>query len=197
MLKQLAVSEQQPAKRKRRARRRRARGTTGEDGIIHLQRVEICASVVLKANSSTGTGNFDIVPDSFAFLKSLSRSFERLRWNTLEFYYKPAVGTTWGGLVSMGVDWDSKGEDWTRLKISSLTPNQSCAAWSDTQTRPLRLASSRIQGRLWYTPHTGDAVDKGPGRVAWAIDGTQSTSQTTVGEIWARYSVTLAGTSPS
>lgn len=203
MLQKLAVvGAPAPTQKKSRKRRKKLGLGSGvsDDGVIHLHRSELVSSVSLDANASTSKGIVAIKPSSFSFLKNLSSSFDRLRWNSLEFYYKPAVGTVYGGLVSLGVDWDgsSAAKDWNRQKISSLTPNSSSAAWADTQANPLRLPTNKLQSRLWYTPNTGsDLNDQGPGNLVWAVDGKSDSSKFTVGEIWAKYSVTMAGTSPS
>lgn len=200
MQKLLVNNQQQTSKKKKKSKPRRKKngGGVSDDGVIHLRRCELLKTITLSANSGDATGEVDLFPSSFSFLKGLYKSFDRLRWNSLEFYYKPAVGTTYGGLVSMGIDWDFVGTGvYSRQQISALTPTSTCAAWADTQNTPMRLPANRIQSRMWYTPQSGENVDKGPGSLAWAASGTTETKATTLGEIWVRYSVTMSGTNPN
>lgn len=187
----------QPAKRRQRKRKPRSSVAMMMDGGITLSRSEVVSTIQTKAGVANNSGNFDIVPDSFTFLSTLFKSFDRIRWVRLAFYYKPAVGTTYGGLFSMGVDWDYSSGVRTRANISGLTPNMSAAAWADSQSKPMVLPASRLAGRLWYTPRAGDNVDKGPGSLRWAADYTRSNEVVTLGEIWAVYSVQMMGTNSS
>lgn len=185
------------SKRKRRKKKSAGRGAVSQDGTINLQRCELVASVVIPKTQSEASGIIDIVPGSFTFLKSLATSFDRLRWNTMHFYYKPAVGTVYGGLVTVGVDWDFASSASSRKTVASFTPSLTMAAWADTERAPMVLPVSRLQSRSWYVPSASVPIDKGPGRIHWAASGTVSNSDTTLGEIWVRYSVTMQGTNPA
>lgn len=201
LLKKVALTKSgssQP-KRRRRARKARTKPAASQEGQIVLTRTELLGTVSIKKTKDTAMGHFDLVPDSFTFLKGISKSFERVRWDKLHIFYKPAVGTTYGGLVSVGVDWDFAQTDVERSKISGFTPNQTCAAWADTESKPMVLPQSRLQSRLWYLPNgSADWPDKGPGKLHWAATGTTSDkADTTVGEFWASYRVTMQGTNPA
>lgn len=203
----LAIQSQPPAPRTasqpaRRRRRRRAQAgpsgaTVNSDGGVSISRTELLGTLSLPAGQPTVVGHFDLVPDSCAFLKSLFKSFERIRWTKIHIYYKPAVGTTYGGLVSVGVDWDFSGADAGRSVLSAYTPNFTVSAWTDTQSRPMVLPPARLAGRAWYTPRTGDWIDKGPGKIHWAVDGTTSKAATSIGELWISYTAQLMGTNPA
>lgn len=165
--------------------------------MITLQRKELVKTVTLDANKSSMTGHFDVVPDSFSFLKGVAKSFDRVKWNKLHFFYKPAVGTVYGGLFSMGFDWDWSQGDTDRTTLSGYTPNSTNACWADTEKTPMVLPQNRLQARIWYTPQTGQWSDKGPGKLHYAASGTSSASPQTLGEIWVCYSLTMQGTSPT
>lgn len=177
----------------KRTRRRTGNSKVGE-GEIMFSRCELVRSFKMAANEQTHADYIDIYPSAFKFLKSIGTAFERVQWLQLEFFWKPALGTTAGGLVSYGIDWDFVGSTTkSRADISCCTPNVSHAIWMDSQSKPLVVPSSRLMGRLWYTPDAGDDVDKGPGRFLIAVDMTSSQALT-VGEIWARYKVRFSGT---
>nr|QHA33889.1 putative coat protein [Atrato Sobemo-like virus 2] len=189
--------QQQPRRRRRRASRGVPRvrpGCVSGPGEIVMARTELLTTVKLAASSATANGSVDIVPSSFSFMKNLFSSFERIRWDSLHFYWKPAVGTVYGGLFSMGVDWDLSSQATTREAISGYTPNASMACFADSQKTPMVLPPSRLQSRLWYTPNQGDKTDKGPCSLVWAVSGTEGPTAATLGEIWATYTVVMSGT---
>lgn len=185
---------EQPSRRKR---RRRAGPSTvaSNEGSITISRCELCSEVSVKASAKDGVkGHVDILPDSFPYLKTLFKSFDRLMWRKLHFYYKPAVGTTFGGLFSMGFDWDWSTGDVSREKISALTPNMACAAWNDTEKSPLALNAGKLN--VWYQPRSQEYVTRGPGRLDYALVAATD-KDLVVGEIWVSYTVAMYGTNPS
>lgn len=190
-------------KRRRNRKKRRANpngmsltGGSAGDGGITISRTELAVSIQLPAKTSSTVGHVDLIPDSFAFLKSLWKSFDRVRWGKIAIFYKPAVGTTYGGLVSVGMDWDWGSDDVARVNVSAFTPNFACAAWADTEARPMVLPVSRLQSRTWYLPRTTAWQEKGPGKLHYAVDGTSDDKVHTVGELWISYTVQFSGTNP-
>lgn len=185
-----------PPKKKRKNKKKADRSGGLQDGVMTLSRSELVATIEIAANGSTAGKSFPIIPDTFSFLKGIGASFDRVRWNSIKFYYKPAVGTTFGGLVSMGVDWDNSPTTIDRSKVSSMTPNMTCAAWHDGEKTPLVLPASRLQSRSWYVPNATDAklIDKGPGALVVAASVSKQTTQVAIGEVWVHYSVTMQGT---
>lgn len=183
--------------RRRRRNRRGGANSMAGDGVITLSRQECVASLKVTKGKGEEGGSVDIKPAAFSFLKGVAKSFDRLKWNNLRFYYKPAVGTTFGGLVSFGVDWDWTNTDIARTGISALTPSSTTAAWADTEKTPLILPTSKLQSRTWYSPVSANTFDQGPGKLHWAITCTSQTADTVVGELWAAYSVVMQGTNPA
>lgn len=190
-------------KKKKKSRKRKRNGAAGSstsvnsDAQINISRTEVIA--VIKTDSTGGvTGHVDLIPDSFGFLKGLAKCFDRFRWDAFKVFYKPAVGSTIGGFVSVGMDWDFAGTDVARAKLSGYSPNFTTAAWTDTESRPMVFPSSRLQSRSWYMPNAGSSVayvDKGPGKIHYAVES--SAKSTTIGELWCSYRVTMAGTTPA
>lgn len=179
-----------PAPRRRRKPRANNSFSTSE-GTLRLSKAELVSSVIKTNADGKGSGYFWIAPDQLPLLKNLTRSFERIRWESGSIFYKPAVGTTVGGLVAFGVDWDNSTIPTTRAAVAAFSPSKACAIWADTSAQPMVLPRSKLQGRLWYTPNTGETNSQTPGAVVWAVDGP---ANTTVGEFWFKYTVTLAGT---
>lgn len=180
----------------KKARRRRGQPSAVGEGEIVFSREELIRTLTLPVGKATVTDYIDIIPVNFRFLKSIGAVFERIQWLSLQVYWKPAVGTTYGGLVTYGVDWDFQGgTSLTRAQISCYTPTVSHALWQDAQRTPMVLPPARLKGRNWYTPDSGDDVDKGPGRILIAADGQSSTvGSVPLGEIWACYKVKFSGT---
>lgn len=192
-LEALAVSRK-PKKRKRKSV---VPGRSSLDGEVRFSRCEFVTELKTDA-AGKANGHITITPESFSFLNGFGACFDRTRWLSCSFHYKPAVGTTIGGLVSMGVDWDFSSNATDRKKISGLSPNASLAVWSDTTRSPLVLPASRLMSRDWYsnaTKSTSVAFDTGPGQLSWAVSAPTAVS-TVVGEIWCNYSVVMSGTNP-
>lgn len=186
-----------PTPKKRRRPRQRRQNMNETLGRIVLHRKELVTTIQLSSNASSADGSFDIAPAAFPFLKGLGAVFEQSRWDMLKLFYKPAVGTTFGGLVSVGVDWDSTGSQSSRSSVVALTPNFTTPAWCDTEKNPLTCKVNQLQARLWFAHNTKVDMIKGPGKIFWAVDATSAATKTTVGEIWVEYRITLQGTHAS
>lgn len=187
-----------PPKKKRRKRKKPNSGlmAMSSQGQISLARRELLGTVSLGKSSASATGHFDLIPDTLAFLKGVFKNFDRVKWLKLNVYYKPAVGTTYGGMVAVGMDWDFKSEDVGRSKISAFTPSQTFAAWADTESKALVLPRDKLMSRTWYIPASESWSDKGPGKLHWAAEGTADSGGKTLGEFWIDYSVVMDGTNP-
>lgn len=186
-----------PPKRKPRRKNRPKQSSAVKDGQITLNRTELVATVQLAASKATVAASLDLVPSSFPFLTGISTHFDRVRWNSMKISYRPAVGTVYGGLITVGVDWDSNSKIDSRSKAAVLTPNFTTALWSSTESRPMVLPKDRLMTRNWYTPSSSDSAEKGPGRIWYVADGKSDSSVQTLGELWISYSVVMEGTNPS
>nr|UXD80076.1 putative capsid protein [Lasius neglectus virus 3] len=177
-----AVASGSGAGKKRRNRRKRA--DIDFSGTVRVSREELLVELV--SNSAV---SIELIPSEFSTLKGIANSFERAKWHSLAVFYKPGVGTTKDGLVTYGVDWDGRKPAVTRKDIAAYTPSSTHAIWADTSNRPLHLPQKMLQSRDWYVyASDADKVDKGPGTLAVKTDYASGG-----GELWVRYSVTLAG----
>lgn len=188
-----AVMPPTQPRRRGRTRRRQTAPSLASEGVLRLTKHELFHTVVV-GTDGTCHGSAAIHPDRIPFLKTLFRIFERVRWHDVRFCYKPAVGTTQGGLVTYGIDWDCTTAAATRATIACYSPSATNAIWADTTNRPMVLPQSRLNSRLWYTPYAGgNDIEKTPGYFVYAGEGPANTS---VGEFWVTYTVTCMGTRP-
>lgn len=194
----LSVGQTRGRRRNRRGRARGGGNINVNTGDVIITKAELITTVKLPANSASVKGHIDIIPDSFPFLKNFFSSFDRVQYQSIRFYWKPLVGTTYGGALAMGVDWDWALSDADRTKISALSPSTSMALWEDGEKKyPLILPKNRLQSRSWYLPRADQWQDKGPGKVIYSVDGTSTKSEYTVGDLWVKYTVVLSGTNPA
>lgn len=190
-----------PARRRRTNRRRKrqavpsvARIVPAASGEVTIGKLELCASIKVEKNKSAANGSCQLLASTPPFLKTLSKSFERIRWNLCKVHYKPAVAMTQGGLITVGMDWNWSDAKTTRSDLSSYQPTATSVVWKEFS---MVLPPARLQSRLWYS--TGatalDKVDAGPGIVVWAVDtAADASSDLVVGELWLEYRVVLSGT---
>lgn len=178
---------------KRRSRKQKQGcGPVGEGELVFRRRELIREA---KATSVNAYADYvDLEPSNLKFLAGLYKNFERIQWLNVRISFKPAVGTTFGGLISYGFDYTSKLTALTRSQIAALTPNRSHACWVDSTNQPLAIPREMLQSRKWYVD-SGDLIDQGPGRVLMAASFT-GPANTMLGEFWIDYEVKLAGTRP-
>lgn len=170
---------------------RRTRYSPGEGEMIFSRR-ELVGNYKIASGKSLTGGGIVVVPSSFKFLSKIGPCFERARWLYLRFYYVPACSVTTSGMIAMGLDWDSHGQNSGELEtIMAYTPSVASPARQECQ---LVVPPARLMSREWYTPADGDAADKGPGIMRWAISSSTVSSDTTMGCIFVEYEVHLAGT---
>lgn len=202
-LRNLAISAGPPSvvkpnkpKRKRKGKKKDSRPSVKE-GEITISRHELIGTLKVPAKASSSSGSVKIDPSQFAFLKVVGKAFARSKWHSLHVYYKPAVGTNFGGLISMGFMLDPDASvPTTRADIVALTPAATCAAWFDTENKPLVLKGSQLATRDWYFHNDINLkqADRGPAVLCWAADIAASTSEVMLGEMWITYSLTMQGT---
>lgn len=179
-------------KKKKKKRPRKSRGAVSSQGEIVIRRRELLKE--FKAGA-TETDLFAIValePSKFTWLKGLAKVFEKYQWLSLKFMWKPAVGTTVGGLVTTGIRWDkTEKTPAARTEIVAHTPNRTHAIWEDGEKFPLVIPADKLQTRKWYILAGKDA-DSGPGQLEVGV--TSNATNSTLGELWVDYAVRMAGT---
>lgn len=137
----------------------------------------------------------------------MAKIFERYRFLSLAFEYRPLVGTQTAGSVTMGVDWitasltmdyDDETDDIvltsptvvSKPDILALTPSMDGPVWQ--RTKRMTVPKSMLQNRLWYdssTPGQGAVIpDYAPGYLA------SMSTESSYGEVWVHYKVHFNGT---
>lgn len=175
-------------------RKPRKRNATAQQGLMTISRKEMVSTVKTVAQKDAVYGNISLAPTSFPFLKGLASSFERHRYNKFRAYWKPAVGTTYGGIIAMGIDLDASVEVPTdRETVLSHTPSSSFAVWTDTENRAITIPPARLNTRAWYL-NAGANFDGSIGSLVYGASVKAESSVQTLGEIWVDYSITFDGT---
>lgn len=188
-LAKVSVTQPKPSKKKRNKRKKSQNSTPGStgkqtvqaQGVINFSRLEYIADV-------KGAGGFDLDPSKFPYLTGLARCFEHYKWTKLVVHYKPAVGTTTAGAVTIGVNWANIHDKSDRAGVSTLTPMLDVPVW---QAGNLVLPTSRLQTRREYILDSADVNDRQPCRINWA---TSSATDSVVGDLWITYSIQMFGT---
>lgn len=180
-----------PAAKKSKPRRRRNKKsqpmTSGE---LRLSKMELVSTVKIPANAGTNSGAVKVLAGEFPFLKGFSGSFERIQWLRLRFVYKPLVGTTKDGGVTLGFDWNYRDPKTTRADVACYSPTQTGSVFKEFS---LTLPQAKLATRKWYDV-LATGFDGGPGLLAWAIDGPKEAGEKSYGEIWVSYEIVLSGT---
>lgn len=180
--------------RQRTGNRRYGSRSLANVGDISITRTELVCEVKTDAN---GDGSFTkyLGPDTtntttqFPFLSVLSVNFERFRFLNLSLHYVSSVGSTTDGTIAYGVDWNSTTKAPTLANTVAQTPSCQHAVWVDTTSRPMHCNRALLQSKPWYD--TDDVKTDRPGTLLVYASGSPNK---TMGTIWARYTVQLAGT---
>lgn len=190
-----AQTAPKPKKRRNRKNKTSARSVNLNQGEIVISRRELVNTVTLDQGKTESNGYLVLKPSNFTFLNTLSKSFERFKFMKVHIYYKPAVGTTYGGLIALGIDYDVQTPTTlTRAKVVAQTPSVSVPLWQDTEGRPLIIPPNRLQSRAWYVSTASDTVDTAPATLFFSASASSSSTKMTLGEIWVDYTVMFSGT---
>lgn len=190
--KQVVVVAPTSATGKRRRRRRNRKSSAGPVTVVSniaefsLRRMEFVTSVTPVA------GSFSLSPNDFAFIKAFAPKFEMFRFLSCRIWYKPMVGTTEGGAITIGVDWNGMNVAKTRSSISGYTPNLNTSVWQEAS---FDLPSSMLQSRPWFMMATNASEYNNTTRagvVAYKLDA--SDDKKTYGDIWVEYHIQMKGT---
>lgn len=181
-----------PQKASEMKRKRLRKPRNSGSGEIVVRRKELLSDFKTTSEGGDILKKFPLIPGQMTWLKTLSKAFEKYQWLSMKLMWKPAVGTTVGGLVTLGMRWDETHQNPTnRTDIVALTPNRTHAVWEDGERLPLVVPTDKLQTRRWYIIGDKDS-DGGPGQVEVGV----STSEKGVllGELWAEYTIRMSGT---
>lgn len=117
-------------------------------------------------------------------LTALMKVYEQLRWNKITLEYIPCVGTTEGGFVCIGIDWDSKVPSSIDIPhVSACEPNLTTPPYIKTT---MGTGAAKHQFQKWLQPWTGD-------KIATVLVAGSCKASTTVGYIRVHYTCELQG----
>lgn len=193
-----------PRQRSRSRRRGPPRSRSGsrrrrsQSGARRMQHVASCTiarkePLCLVTTDGEGKAKMQVLLDpqdkSFfsGYLKAQSALWEQLRWKRLRFCWEPAVGTTQGGQLYAGFDWDSTGivvQDLDMTKCTATSEHMTTALWKEASF----AVPTSFQHQKWLQHHVS-AQDLGS-----LIIYVMGPKNLTVGTISIDYSVEFAGT---
>lgn len=189
-------SQQVVAPRSRRNRRQQPVAQNSGGGQITIKRCEILTTLSGKTGSLKGAIPLKPSANALAFLNTLSKSFERVKWHSARIYWRSSVGTTTNGTISYGVDWDSStAEPASKAAVVSCTPVTSVPLWQSTDKQSMSIPQARLMTRQYYSfEGSNDPVDTSPISIKYWADIPTTQQDQTYGDIWVEYHVTLVGT---
>lgn len=157
-------------------------------GTIRVNRREL----LLELKQSTA-GSVDLMCANLPWLSKLSACFDRIRWHRAILVWRPAVGTSTGGQLLMGPDWDSNISKVSATQVAALTPIYESPIWQGGQ---LALPSSRLMTRKEYfirqdKDKKTQVSECSPCGILYSVTGT---ADQPAGHLWLDYDVTLFGT---
>lgn len=153
--------------------------------------------MTVKAETASNKGNGSVSIDASEGLFGLDKLgavFERSKWYAAKFWYKPAVGSTVGGMVSVGIDWDLASAATDRAGVSHYSPSFTCAVSADCEARPMVLPAAKLMSRNWLCHNDKTATpNSSVGSLVWAVEGDSADKGKVYGEIWVEYDVLFDG----
>lgn len=186
-------SKNPPKKRRNRRKRNVKRTNVGTDGKLTISRWELLTEIKVGTNASTAAFYKKIVPStsSMSWLYGLAKNFSRITWHSLVVEYRPAVGATKDGCVTVGIDWKPDTNELpNKNTVQNCTPNFQVPVW---QRRVLTVPSAKLQTRKEYMLDSTSAEDQAPGDILAYLNCTSIAQEQYFGDIWVHYNVSLYG----
>lgn len=202
----------QPAPGQRKTRRRRRRGANSGNlsaplarpinssgqgaGLIRVKHVEVFGTIAIGAATAgkpvpPATGTITLCPTKAEFkaghLRALAKIYERLQFHSVRIEYRPVVGTTQGGVILMGFDYDNEADSSPTIEsVTAKSPNMQCAIWGSLN---MAIPLPRLQPQRWLS--LTEVSEAAFGALTYYATGP---ADTTVGYLRIAYDVSLAGT---
>lgn len=164
-------------------------------GSISVFRTEMIKSV--KAGDQGDINfTFKIEPDQFPFLAGLGKCFEKVRWQKIHVWWKPAASYQNSGMLAIGMDWDAADgmSPPPRVSVLQYTPCISCHIRDDCQKSPLVIPPARLRTIGWLAPEGGgNPITRRPGTLCISVDSNMKKDEL-IGEVYIQYRVQMSGT---
>lgn len=164
-------------------------------GSISIYRTEMIKSVAA-GDGGDVKFTFKVEPSQFPFLQGLGKCFEKVRWQKIHVWWKPAASYQTSGMLAMGWDWDAADNFAApdRAAIMQYTPSVSCHIRDDCQKNPLVVPPARLKSIGWLAPDGGgNPITQRPGTLCVSIDSNMKKDEL-VGELYIQYRVQMSGT---
>lgn len=184
-------------KPKNRKKSKKGVSSVTETGRCTLRKCAPILTVTLDANKQEEVHVKNLFPTDIPGLAKVAAVFERYRFESLAVYYKPLVGTTIGGAITIGIDWDLDTPPSTRVGVAAYTPSQTLPVWEDGERKKMVLPKSRLMSRPWFflKSQTAVAVDKVPAVLTVGVSAESKAASWSLGEVWVDATVTFDGIS--
>lgn len=189
-------------KRKPRSRVPRQRGagnvySQANDATVVFTRSEMLEAITV-SDQGTYLKHFKITPATFPLLSKIAQHFDQSQWLAVEVYWTSDVGTTTGGSITYGFDWDpttAESKNKTRAAITALTPSHTGAVYRQTDTAPLKAPKNQLDTLKWYKHNDATAsADSNLIAPCTVSVMASSTPKLAIGVLWCRYRIRLRGT---
>lgn len=154
-------------------------------GGIKVSNAELLATDVRGKNGVGKIYSLGPVSSNMGHYKALALIYERYRFLSLRIEYVAAIGTTVGGVVTVGMDYDGTMAIVSQAKVSSLNPSFSVPVH---RNRSMTIPPKFLNPQKWLS--TRGESEAHPGAiVVWCT----SNSDETLGLIRCHYTVEFAG----
>lgn len=130
------------------------------------------------------------VSSEAGYVKTMASIFDEMKWNKLSLHWIPAVGNTVGGLISFGIDWDSKTVDAAAVKQGTVTALTPSISGKLNQERTMSVPAKKYQRQTWLSHHSTTSEGVLGSLVAYA----SGPKNTTLGMFEISYDIEFQGT---
>nr|WKV33635.1 MAG: RNA-dependent RNA polymerase [Riboviria sp.] len=200
----LALNTSRPRSRSRRrsASRNRPRpsrvapstssGSSGGAGDCTISFSEILATISFTDAETQHSQSIEMRPggsnNKATHLANLGKLYERMQWHSLTIEYTGTVGTTEGGTIMMGYDYDHDVPVTVDIaSVGVMQPNVTCAAWDKSR---IVIPVQRLAPQKWMS--TEKDAEAPTGQLCLFAVGANLKGKT-VGYLRAHYRVSFAG----
>lgn len=182
-------SKSRSRSRSRRRNEQMGRAPTGSSSVvIDLKTEEVLCTLTMGAGLTEHSYHVSLRPggtnNSAGHLGALAKLYERMKWHSVTVHYIGSVGSTVGGTVAVGIDYDTDiTKPLTLAQVAAMQPNRQVSAFKNVSfTVPIK----RMEPQRWMStendteaPHPqvcihasgGDLAGKGYGyiRIAYHV----------------------------
>lgn len=167
---------------------RNPRIKSGNPGVLHVSHTEYWGVVDLNGTSADKVVEFNFMPmgSGLAHLDTLAKIYERYVVTAATVHYRPSVGTTKDGALTLGAEWDAAHAPNSLKAINVCQPNKQCAVW---QACDMRLPRERLMQQKFLKCTGVKSYDS----TAFTVVAGSQAQALMPGTIWLTYTVRFEG----